>query len=160
MKSNNENLDNTPWISRLNAGDVAAFEWLYNSFKYQLAQKLLRLVKSPDIAEDLLHDIFVKIWDNRGKIDINRSLEGYIHRIAANSVADFYRQISNDQKYRKHLVNVQETDYLHVEEVLENKHQRALIDKALADLPPKCRTVFELCKIEGRSYEEVAELLH
>ncbi|TYR36908.1 sigma-70 family RNA polymerase sigma factor [Sphingobacterium phlebotomi] len=160
MKSNKENLEYSSWINRLNAGDVAALEWLYNSFKYQLAKKLLRLLKSPDIVEDILHDIFVKLWDNRTKIDANRSLEGYMHRIAANSVADFYRQISNDQNYRQYLVTLKQTDYSHIEEALENKHQRELIDKALADLPPKCRTVFELCKMEGRSYEEVADLLH
>lgn len=149
----------TSWIRRLNAGEMAAFEWLYNTYKYQLATNLLKLVKSPHVAEDILHDVFVKVWENRANIDPDRSFAGYIYRIAANKVADFYRKISHDQNYQNYLIEIQDTVYQHIDELLDNKYRRELIAKALKELPPKCRTVFELCKIEGRSYEEVADLL-
>ncbi|GAA4174809.1 MULTISPECIES: RNA polymerase sigma factor [Sphingobacterium] len=159
MKSKAEDLNYTAWIIRLNAGEMIAFEWLYNTYKHQLASNLLKLVKASDIAEDILHDVFVKVWENRTKIDPERSFEGYLYRIAANMVADFYRKISKDRNYQQYLVNIQETVYQHIDELLENKYRRELIDKALTELPPKCRTVFQLCKIEGRSYEEVSDLL-
>ncbi|MNE52749.1 RNA polymerase sigma factor CarQ [compost metagenome] len=159
MKSKAEDLNYTAWIIRLNAGEMTAFEWLYNTYKHQLAGNLLKLVKASDIAEDILHDVFVKVWENRTKIDPERSFEGYLYRIAANMVADFYRKISKDRNYQQYLVNIQETVYQHIDELLENKYRRELIDKALTELPPKCRTVFQLCKIEGRSYEEVSDLL-
>jgi len=159
MKSKAEDLNYTTWIIRLNAGEMTAFEWLYNTYKHQLAGNLLKLVKASDIAEDILHDVFVKVWENRTKIDPERSFEGYLYRIAANMVADFYRKISKDRNYQQYLVNIQETVYQHIDELLENKYRRELIDKALTELPPKCRTVFQLCKIEGRSYEEVSDLL-
>lgn len=159
MKSKAEYLNYTEWIIRLNAGDITAFEWLYNTYKHQLAGNLLKLAKSSHIAEDILHDVFVKVWENRTKIDPERSFEGYLYRIAANKVADFYRKISKDRNYQQYLVNIQETAYQHIDELLENKYRRELIDKALLELPPKCRTVFQLCKIEGRSYEEVSDLL-
>lgn len=159
MKSKAEDLNYTEWIIRLNAGEMIAFEWLYNRYKHQLAGNLLKLVKASDIAEDILHDVFVKVWENRSKIDPERSFEGYLYRIAANMVADFYRKISKDRNYQDYLVNIQETVYQHIDELLENKYRRELIDKALTELPPKCRTVFQLCKIEGRSYEEVSDLL-
>ncbi|PUV22279.1 MULTISPECIES: RNA polymerase sigma factor [Sphingobacterium] len=159
MKSKAEDLNYTAWIIRLNAGEMIAFEWLYNTYKHQLAGNLLKLVKTSDIAEDILHDVFVKVWENRTKIDPARSFEGYLYRIAANMVADFYRKISKDRNYQKHLISIQETVYQHIDELLENKYRKELIDKALTELPPKCRTVFQLCKIEGRSYEEVSNLL-
>jgi len=159
MKSKAEDLNYTEWIIRLNAGEMIAFEWLYNTYKHQLAGNLIKLVKSSDVAEDILHDVFVKVWENRTKIDPERSFEGYLYRIAANMVADFYRKISKDRNYQEYLIAIQETVYQHIDELLENKYRRELIDKALTELPPKCRTVFQLCKIEGRSYEEVSNLL-
>ncbi|MEI2275034.1 RNA polymerase sigma-70 factor [Sphingobacterium sp. ML3W] len=159
MKSKAEDLNYTEWIIRLNAGEMIAFEWLYNTYKHQLAGNLIKLVKSSDVAEDILHDVFVKVWENRTKIDPQRSFEGYLYRIAANMVADFYRKISKDRNYQEYLIAIQETVYQHIDELLENKYRRELIDKALTELPPKCRTVFQLCKIEGRSYEEVSNLL-
>ena len=159
MKSKAEDSNYTEWIIRLNAGEMIAFEWLYNTYKHQLAGNLFKLVKASDIAEDILHDVFVKVWENRTKIDPERSFEGYIYRIAANMVADFYRKISKDRNYQEYLIAIQETVYQHIDELLENKYRRELIDKALTELPPKCRTVFQLCKIEGRSYEEVSNLL-
>lgn len=159
MKSNAEGLNYISWIIRLNAGEREAFEWLYNTYKHQLAFKLLKLVKSPDIAEDILHDVFVKIWESRTKIDAERSFEGYLYRIAANMVADFYRKVSKDRNYQDYLVTIQDGAYQHIDELLDNKYRRELINRALSELPPKCRTVFQLCKIEGRSYEEVSALL-
>lgn len=159
MENKAKDLSYTSWIIRLNAGEMLAFEWLYNTYKHQLAGNLLKLVKSSDIAEDILHDVFVKVWENRTKIDPERSFEGYLYRIAANMVADFYRKISKDRNYQEYLITIQETVYQHIDELLENKYRRELIDKALTELPPKCRTVFQLCKIEGRSYEEVSNLL-
>ncbi len=159
MENKAKDLSYTSWIIRLNAGEMLAFEWLYNTYKHQLAGNLLKLVKSSDIAEDILHDVFVKVWENRTKIDPERSFEGYLYRIAANMVADFYRKISKDRNYQEYLMTIQETVYQHIDELLENKYRRELIDKALTELPPKCRTVFQLCKIEGRSYEEVSNLL-
>lgn len=159
MENKAKDLSYTSWIIRLNKGEMEAFEWLYNTYKHQLASNLLKLVKSSDIAEDILHDVFVKVWENRGKIDPERSFEGYLYRIAANMVTDFYRKISKDRNYQQYLIAIQETVYQHIDELLENKYRRELIDNALTELPPKCRTVFQLCKIEGRSYEEVSDLL-
>ncbi|MDM1293374.1 RNA polymerase sigma-70 factor [Sphingobacterium sp. N143] len=159
MENKAKDLSYTSWIIRLNKGEMEAFEWLYNTYKHQLAGNLLKLVKSSDIAEDILHDVFVKVWENRGKIDPERSFEGYLYRIAANMVTDFYRKISKDRNYQQYLIAIQETVYQHIDELLENKYRRELIDNALTELPPKCRTVFQLCKIEGRSYEEVSDLL-
>ena len=159
MENKAKDLSYTSWIIRLNKGEMEAFEWLYNTYKHQLAGNLLKLVKSSDIAEDILHDVFVKVWENRGKIDPERSFEGYLYRIAANMVADFYRKVSKDRNYQQYLIAIQETVYQHIDELLENKYRRELIDNALTELPPKCRTVFQLCKIEGRSYEEVSDLL-
>ncbi|ULT27495.1 sigma-70 family RNA polymerase sigma factor [Sphingobacterium sp. E70] len=146
MKSKAEDLNYTAWIIRLNAGEMIAFEWLYNTYKHQLASNLLKLVKASDIAEDILHDVFVKVWENRTKIDPERSFEGYLYRIAANMVADFYRKISKDRNYQQYLVNIQETVYQHIDELLENKYRRELIDKALTELPLNVERYFNCAK--------------
>jgi len=160
MKSTIENSAHIHWVIRLQSGDVEAFEWLYNNYKYQVTANLLKLLKSPQMVEDMLHDIFLKIWENRADIDPNRSFGAYLYRIASNMVTDSYRKSCRNRDYRDYLVTVSEISYQHIDQLLDDKERKELLDKALQKLSPQCRQVFELCKIEGRSYQEVSDLLN
>lgn len=146
-------------IIRLKADDIIAFEALYNKYKFHVATNLLRLVKSETVAEDLLHDLFIKIWENKQLIDPDQSFKSYLFRIAHNMVIDFFRKAARDQKLQQHILLNSSLIYSHIEEMLHDKEKRFLLEKAMDELPPQCRLVFQLCKIEGRSYEEVSEML-
>ncbi|MEN5193145.1 RNA polymerase sigma factor [Sphingobacterium faecium] len=159
MKSTVENSIHKDWVVRLRSGDVQAFEWLYNNYKYQLTANLFKLLKSSQMVEDMLQDIFIKIWENRLEIDPDRSFGGYLYRMATNMVTDSYRKSCRSRDYRDYLVAVSEISYQHIDQLLEAKERKELLNKALQNLSPQCRQVFELCKIEGRSYQEVANLL-
>lgn len=147
------------WIKRLQSGDVEAFEYLYNAHKLQLAMNLFKLLKCPQAVEDVLQDVFVKVWENRTELDPNLSFAGFLHRIASNKVIDFYRKSSRSNAYRTYLQHYAEMSYQHVDRILERKESKELLDKALNILSPQCRQVYQLCKVEGRSYQEVSNIL-
>ncbi len=147
------------WVERLCLGDIDAFEWLYNNHKRQLLANLLKLVKSPQVAEDILQDVFVKVWENRTEINPTLSFGGYLYRIASNMVIDFYRKSSRSNAYREYLLNFTEITYQHVDKLLEHKESKQLLESALNNLSPQAREVFQLCRVEGKSYQEVATLL-
>lgn len=147
------------WVERLRLGDIDAFEWLYNNHKRQLLVSLLKLVKCPQTAEDILQDVFVKVWEKRKEVNPDLSFGGYLYRMASNMVVDFYRKSSRTNAYRQYLLNFTEIGYQHVDKLLEHKESKQLLESALNNLSPQAREVFQLCRVEGKSYQEVAALL-
>ena len=143
----------------LKSGDTQALGELYSRNKVQIFANIRRLVKSEDIAEELLQDVFVKVWDKRDLLDPEKSFRSYLFRIAENLVYDFFRKAARDKKLEAHIMSVATELYSHIEETLYTKESTSILNRAVEQLPPQRRRVFTLCKIEGRSYEEVSQLL-
>jgi RNA polymerase sigma-70 factor (ECF subfamily) len=146
-------------VMLLAEGNEAAFEKLYQSYSKRLLGYLIKLVKSETIAVELLQDAFVKVWNNRQNIDPEQSFRPYLFRIAENIVFDFFRKAARDKKLYTALAKSACNEYSHVEEAFCSKENNHLLQDAIDALPPKRRQVFQLIKIEERSYEEVSVLL-
>ncbi|UAY55702.1 RNA polymerase sigma factor [Arachidicoccus terrestris] len=146
-------------VALLKAGDQEAFSQLYHIYAPGIAGKILRLVKSKAIAEELLQDVFLKVWENRQTIDLDKSFRSYLFRIAENLVVDLFRRAAYNQKLLNYLaVNTSELyDPIADQELSQEIKTRLL--KALDTLPPQRKKIYVLCKLEGKSYQEVSELL-
>jgi RNA polymerase sigma-70 factor (family 1) len=147
-------------LIKLQKGDEQAFAEIYNAYKRRLAVNLMRLLKSREIVDEALQDIFLKLWNNRAKIDPDSSIRGYLFRIAENQVMDFFRQVTRDEKMKTTLqMTLQETN-VNPEQQLMAKEKLQMLQKVIELLPPQRKKVFILCKIENKSYEEVSSLLN
>src|SRR5690606_26233930 len=118
-------------LLRAKAHDLVAIETLYNQYKFQSANNMLKLVKSEVLAEDLLQDVFIKVWDNRHLIDPDLSFRSYVFRIAQHMIIDLFRKAARDRKLREHILVNGSGIYSHVEELLDEKEKKLLIDKAM-----------------------------
>ena len=147
-------------VIRLKDGDTRAFEQIYQLYSSRLLGFLIKLVKSDLCAAELLQDTFIKLWDNRMNIDPNQSFRSYLFRIAENSVYDFFRKAARDKKLQAAIIKSACEKYQHVEENLVTKENEQILQEAINLLPPKRRLVFQLIKIEERSYDEVSTLLN
>lgn len=147
------------WLQRLREGDQQAFELIYHRYKLRLTGNLLRILKSADLVEDVIHDVFMGIWENRQQIDPERSIKPYLFQAAANRAHNIFRKAANEQKFREYLLPNWEEHHSHVEEMLLQKENRQLLDELLNQLSPQQREVYRLCKLDGRTYREVAEQL-
>ncbi|WP_051416505.1 RNA polymerase sigma factor [Asinibacterium sp. OR53] len=146
-------------LEQLIAGDEAAFKQLYFLYSERLYGNLLKLLKSESIAQEILQDVFMKIWDRRQHIDTEKSFRSYLFRIAENMVCNFYKKASREKALLQQLVSKSSEEYAHVEETLFSKEQKSFLHNAIESLPPQRKQVFELCKVEGKSYDEVSGLL-
>lgn len=146
-------------LLRLAKGDEAAFTALYRHYSGPLYINFLRMVKDEAIAEEIIQDLFSRIWLKRETINIEKNFSAYLYRTGYNLVMDFYRKVKRDQVLYDKFRQIATENYSHIEEILHLKDSQALISKALDTLPPQQRKVFELCRIEGHTYKEVAELL-
>lgn len=145
--------------SLLKSGDERAFAELYQKFSQRIYTHLRKLLKDDQLAQELLQDTFVKIWEKRERLTYEISFRSYLYRISENLVRDFFRKASRDKKMLDHLIATAA-----VHENLDEDSDTPLVSQelfaeAIGQLPPQRRRVFTLCKIEGRSYEEVSIML-
>jgi RNA polymerase sigma-70 factor (ECF subfamily) len=141
----------------MSKGDQAALAAIYQRYSAGIYQFVLRFVKLPDLAEDLVHDVFLKVWDSRARIDPDQSFSGYLYRIARNHVFKTVRQIAADRELRNRVL--QELDTQPAEASRQTAEYERLFGLALSSLPQQRRNVFRLCREEGKTYAETAALL-
>lgn len=153
--------DEDNWIQLLRNGNANAFELLYRKHRVNLFANIFKLVKDEDVALDILQDVFTSIWQNREKLDPDKSFNAFLYNIARNKVYDFFRRASRDLKVQGHLIAaLKNSESISLDQENALKEDIAVLNSAIENLPEKCREVFKLCKIEGKSYEEVAAMLH
>jgi len=146
-------------LSQLKLGNEEAFEQLYHIYSLQIFKKLLRLVKQEEVTKELLQDVFLRIWEKREMIDPDKSFRAYLYRIAQNLVVDLFRRAAYDRKLLEHLIAATTELYNPIEEVSNLNDSNAILQHAIDSLPPQRRKIYTLCKIEGKSYDEVSQLL-
>lgn len=146
-------------LLRLKGGDDLAFKLIYDHYKDSLGNSLLSLLKSEVLAEEVLQDLFLKIWENRTSIDHRRSFKSYLYRIAENMVYDLFRRATKEKMILKEIIAANSELYTHVEEALIKKENTASLEQLIAQLPNQRQRVFTACKLEGKSYKEVADEL-
>jgi RNA polymerase sigma-70 factor (family 1) len=146
-------------LNQLRTSDKTAFTQLYKLHSKRIYLNLLKLVKIETIAEEMLQDIFVLIWEKRETIIIEHNFNAYLIRIAENKVFDFFRKAKRDRTLAEYIKNISSATYCHIEEKIFINETSSVFQQALNTLPPQRKQVFCLCKIEGKSYNEVSGLL-
>ncbi len=147
------------FLLQLSQDNQYAFAQIYQYYSARIYGKLLKVLKSEIQAEEILQDIFLKIWNNRKNIDPEKSFRSYLFQIAINSAYDVLRKSARSKQLQAQLTDVCCSSYSHIEEQLMNKENHDLLNRGIDLLPPKRRNIFKLCKIEGISYEEVSRQL-
>lgn len=153
------NADEKELLLRLQEGDHEAFGKLYNFYSDRIYGRLVRLSGSESMAAELLQQTFVILWEKRYTINPELSFKSWLYRVAENNVYQYYRKLARDAKMQQHVMAHFSELYSHSEEDLILKESRQILQEAISKLPEQRRRVFQLCKIEGRSYNEAARIL-
>ena len=146
-------------LIRLQKGDSQALEEIYRLYNPRLYGKLLRLVKSVPQTEEILQDVFIKIWEYRASIDTQKSFPAFLFKIAENKVYDFFRNVTRNRKLQAEFIELSTIDYTALQEFVEEDDKSILLENAINMLSPQRQQVFRLCKMDGKSYKDVSELL-
>ena len=147
------------YLDGLKNGQRSGFDFIYKKYSKLLLPRIQRMVKVPEIADELLQDVFLKVWTKRAEINTDKSFKGWIFTIAHTTIFTYYRRLALDKKMQQHLLQVFVEFYDQTEDYIFHKERVQLLDTAVEQLPPQRREVFRLCKIEGKSYQEAAEIL-
>lgn len=140
-------------LFRMKNGDILAFDeifWLYQKAVYGNA---LKIVRNNQLAEDIVQEVFISLWEKRESIDIERSVGGWLF------VSSYNRAVNELKKKLRESLAIQQMQEKDTEEDAEpdlSGIQLNILEKAIAQLSVQKRRVFELCKLQGRSYEEAS----
>jgi len=150
-------LDNTDQliIQRVLAGNRDAFKTLISRYSDPLYRHALCMTGSPDVAEDILQLSFIKAYQHLA--EVRGRFDAWVFRIVANGCKDWLKNIR-----RSHLSydeDDQPSAYATPDEELDRTELRSDLDRALSTLPASLREAFVMKHVEGRSYEEMADLL-
>jgi len=146
-------------LDRLRSGDERALDALIARYHSPLNHLVRRYVGSGDAADDVLQDVFVRIWRTRHTLVLHGSLRSYLYAAARNAAVN---AVTSETARRRREALVSESDALAVEPIADAVEQAELeiaVRRALDDLPERCREVFLLCRQHGLSYPEVASAL-
>ena len=142
-------------LARLKEGDQRAFNYFYEQHSLIIYRRLKKMVKIDTLADEFLQDVFVKLWEKRHLIDPEQSLKAYLHLIAQNLVFDFYRKLAREARLQEEVKLTFSEFHNPIQEDFYFKETTDVLQKAINNLPAQQKLVFTLCKIEGKSYEEV-----
>lgn len=147
-------------LKELKKGDHAAFENIFERYSKQLFQFSLSYLKSEEAAADIVQEVFIKIWNNRGQIKTDTSFQSYLFTIALNSVRKYFNQLSKFNEL-KHDVLFYATGLK--PEFDDRSDYTFMLDKLeelIRQMPEKRREVFIKKKIEEKSLKEISEELN
>ena len=151
-------------VARIRSGDVVAFEHLYEQFVPGLLSFAYTQVRSREIAEELVQDLFLSLWKYRQQWILTRSLKAYLFGALRNRISSYRRTMAARHELQQptadavaglaSLPSSESTDHL----VREAELMEA-IDRAIAALPRRCRETFVLVRQQHLSYAEAAEVM-
>lgn len=145
---------------RLKNGDMLAFDQIYEFYSHKLFSFIFKIIKNEAEADDIVQEVFVKIWESRDKLGDYKLLNSYLFTIAYNNSIDLIRKRINSNKYLEHLKNssvIFTTPSLISE--IEYSELNSKVEKLIADLPERQKQVYILHKEKGLTYPEIAEQL-
>lgn len=132
---------------------------LFERYYYRLCDFAFQYVQRVDIAEEAVSDVFLKIWNNRQKIDISTNFKAYIYRAIRNQALNYIQKEQKNWEPLEDMLCVKPSGGYHPDEELIfqelEKHIEVLINK----LPFKRKLIFKLSRIEGFTCREIAEIL-
>jgi len=149
----------TELVKKVAAGNEQAFEQLYRIYNPKVYYYLRKLTKDNDLAEELVQQVFMKVWEKRGRLNPDKAFVSYLYRMSENLVMDFHRKTRRDKKAMEALLLVASELIAGPVEAIISKEDDGLLQQAINKLPPQRMKIFMLCKFEGKSYEEVSALL-
>lgn len=154
---NNERHSDLALFELMTQGDEAAFTALYRRYHRGIYNFLLRIVKIPTLAEDLMQDVFVKTWEECQHMKVTVSFSSYLYQIARHKAIDALRKISRESVLEDEVRHRLASGLAHfMDPEYEWRQYEYLLKQAINALPPQRRRAFELVRQEGKKYEEAA----
>lgn len=147
------NTDQIEILHKLKNGDHAAFEKLFRGLYASLCVYSKKIVLQKEVAEEIIQQIFLKLWESRETLDIHTSLKAYLFKSAHNNSIKYLQSKKFDEAYKKY----NEDQLLQKNELIPDFDLKEKINQSLEELPPQCKKIFFLSRFENLKHQEIAD---
>lgn len=143
-------------LSRIAGGDENAFRAIYDNYRKKIYAYTIRLTESEAIADDIIQDVFMKVWLNRQSLESIDNFNAWLHTVARNHIADAMKIIAKARVSHQQWAQKTATGINTVEETLADKENQQLLQQALNRLSPQQQLIYHLTRHEGTKHAEIA----
>ncbi|MDE3052367.1 MAG: sigma-70 family RNA polymerase sigma factor [Gemmatimonadota bacterium] len=160
----------TGLVNTFLTGDERAFQELVERYQVRLLNFIFRTIGDRERAEDLVQEVFIRVYRHIHRFDTTKKFSTWIYTIASNLAKNELRNRSRNPLVLFQAITgtrteeerpLQFEDYTsRPDDLFQKRHLRSLVEETVAQLPEHHREVFVLREIEGKSYEEIAEITH
>lgn len=152
-----QNRSESQWIQKIRSGDAKAFEELFLIYCQLLIHFVHRYVRDTQIAENIVQDVFLKIWMNRSDLNPSLNIKTYLYTAVKNRALNHLRHADVEHRNAENLRSMNypvrtPEDEWHEQEL------KASVQKAIEELPEKCRIIFSMSRFDSLTYAEIAEI--
>ncbi|MFB6342744.1 RNA polymerase sigma-70 factor [Saccharicrinis sp. FJH62] len=146
-------------IRRLKRGDEYAYRQIYDAFSENLFHFAFSYLKNTFESEEIVQDVFMRIWEMREEIDEEKSFKSFLYRMTVNKVLNHIKHQVVKQKYECYLQNVNQSFNDNPEADLHFKELNTKIKTLLVKLPGQQQNIFKMSRVDGNSNSQIAEEL-
>ena len=151
--------DEADVLQRLTQGDQRALQQLFDWHYVSLCRVALRLVHRAEVAEEIVQDVFVYLWEKRDDYQISTSAAAYLARAVRNRCLNHLKSRAARYDWSQEIQDYQHPVDTAPDDTLQVTELTAALEHILPQLPERCQLVFSLIRYEERSYQEVADQL-
>jgi len=146
-------------VSKIKTGDYTAFECIFNAYYRDLVMFASKFTHDISTAEEIVQDIFVKLWEDHESIKVNSSFKSYLLKTVQNKCIDWYRHRKIIQKHYESVMSGSSQLTYDTDSYLLYSELQEQIDDALGKLPEEISEVFRMNRYQGLKYHEISDLL-
>jgi len=145
-------------LTALSQGNHDAYVEIYSHYRGPVGEFLHALTGSHEVAEDITHDVFVVVWENRRKLDPAQGIHRYLYAVAKNLMMRYFRRQKNDGNYLEYR-GLQSMEDIAPEELVAAKEIDALVGMAVSRMPRIRGQIFAMYYNNGMDYGQIADKL-
>jgi RNA polymerase sigma-70 factor (ECF subfamily) len=151
--------DESSLFDRLSEGDVDAFTSIFNFYEPRIFPFVFKMTKSETIAEEVVQEVFIKLWTNRASLADVDSPKSYLFRMASNQTITHLRSKARQMKLVKVMAHLTDEESNATEEFLQLKEVQSLVHEAVEQLPPQRKLIYTMSRQQGLKNDEIAQRL-
>ncbi len=148
--------DDVLLAQKISKGDLSAFTELYKKYHSYLYLYSIKFIASPELAEEVVHDVLLKVWENRQALDPRQSLKAYLTRICKNRLLNALRDMLREKIRESEASALRPSSHNDTEDYIFSSEYEKSLQEAIRQLSPQRQKIFHMYRTEGKTLDEIA----
>lgn len=146
-------------LKRIAQDDEKAFRVIFDRYKHRFYGAALKMTRSPDLAEEIVQEVFLTLWLRRTALTEVKNPAAYLLAIAYNSISTQFKKIAREKRVKERVSERMAVSECSTETIIEEKESRQLLQHIIGQLPSQQQLIYRLSKQDSLNRNEIAEQL-